>query len=106
MARLTSNKGFTLIEMCMAILIISLLTALYLPCADFAGTNYYTYADAYLLKQSEAMAGAYLTEYQDDGNGTVTFNPKGNVRSAMTLHFDDQERVIVIELGTGRLVFK
>lgn len=106
MGRLTSNSGFTLAEMCMVILILSVLTAIYLPCAEFGSADYYAYADAYLLKQSEAMAGAYSTEFASDQNGSVYFNEKGNVRSAMTLHFTNQERVIVIELGTGRLVFK
>lgn len=84
----------------------SLFTCLYLPTVEFRDTDYYKFADSYLLKQSEAMVTGSYMEYETDAAGSILFNPNGNVQSARTIHFDHRKDSIVVELGGGRLVFK
>lgn len=101
MDRLISNKGFLLVDVCAAILIISIMTILYLPCIRMMNTDGYTFGDSYLALQSRAIFMRTSIELGEDG---IIFNDKGNVNQAMTLRKGN--RVVVVELGGGRLVFK
>lgn len=101
MGRLTSNKGFLLVDTCIAMLAIAVMTMLYLPCTEFGDKEEYTFADAYLEVQSRAMAER---QGQELGDGTLSFNEKGNVDRAMTVQKGNHD--IVIELGGGRLVYQ
>ena len=108
MARPTSSSGFTLLEVCIVLLCISVLSLLYLPAREMEVSSYYTFPDAYLLAQSEAIRKAEKTMYYSDSSEVpdVSFNEKGNVNKAMTLHFENRSKDIIIELGGGRLVFR
>jgi competence protein ComGC len=102
MDRLTSNRGFMLLEVCMTIMIISIMTLIFLPCCEFREAESYTFGDAYLETQSRAIAEQQPEELEREPY--ISFNEKGNVSQAMTLHLGNKE--IVIELGGGRLVYR
>ena len=108
MARPTSTSGFTLLEVCIVILAMSVLTLLFLPVREMEVSSFYTFPDAYLLAQSEAIRKAEKTMYYSDSPQVpdISFNEKGNVNKAMTLRFPDRAQEIIIELGGGRLVFR
>ena len=93
-----SNKGFSLIEMCIVLFVISVLmllpTNIHIP-----DTEYYAFVDEYLYLQSTAMKQAQPVSF-DIYN--VRFNQKGNVNQAKTIYFQNN-RSIVVELGGGRL---
>jgi competence protein ComGC len=103
MDRLTSSKGFLLLEVCVAVMIIAVMTILYLPWTDFKNVAGRSFGDAYLEKQSSAICHREKTELEED-DISLSFNEKGNVNRAMTVQEGNQE--IVIELGGGRLVYK
>ena len=108
MDRHTSNKGFTLAEMCIVLFGIGILGTLFVP-AHFPEPDPYLYfPDMYLLGQSDALASADSCELYEIGDGipVIHFNSKGNVNKAMTLTLGNKGREIVIELGGGRLVFR
>lgn len=100
----SSNKGFTLAEVCLVIMMLSVFMMLCTPVSEVSLSSIYRFPDEYLLKQSEALCRRKQTVYEDDAGNTVIFNRSGNVRSARTLNFG--KRKIVIELGGGRLVFR
>jgi len=98
------NKGFTILELCVVIIIMSIMTLIYLPFSNFYENEEYSFPDEYLLKQSEALMKSDDTYYVLDNGKEIFFNEKGNVRQAFTIDFDHQ--TIVVELGGGRLVYK
>lgn len=95
-----------MIEMCMTLLLLSMLSAFFLPIVEWNNTDYYKFADDYLLKQSQAMCEGTYGEFHSDNGESVVFNDKGNVLSARTISFSGRKEQIVVELGGGRLVFK
>ena len=102
------NSGFTLVEICMVILCLSVLALFTLPPPLPDMDSFHTFPDAYLRAQSEAIRKAdYAVCYSEDGSvPDITFNEKGNVNKAMTLHFEKHRTSVIIELGGGRLVFR
>jgi hypothetical protein len=101
MGKLTSNKGFLLVDLCVTILIISVMTILYLPCIHVQNIDGYLFGDTYLEAQSRAIKMRRSLELPEE---PIIFNDKGNVNRAMTLQKGNRE--IVVELGGGRLVYK
>jgi competence protein ComGC len=89
------------VEMCITIMVIAIMTVLYLPCVQAHDTEQYTFSNAYLERQSEAICEREHRELEDDSE--IAFNAKGNVNRAATL--TKGNRKIIIELGGGRLVF-
>ena len=102
------NSGFSLMEACLVILCLSVLTLFTLPHPHQEADSFHTFPDAYLKAQSEAIRRAdYATCFSEDGSvSDITFNEKGNVNKAMTLHFEKHRTSVIIELGGGRLVFR
>ena len=92
-----------LVEVCVALIVISLMTLIYLPYVEIANMDYFTFGDSYLNKQSEAIAGRKRAELDQD-EASISFNAKGNVDQARTIIFND--RSIVVELGGGKLVYQ
>lgn len=91
-----------LIEVCVSMVIIVIMTLMYLPCTTFQETDSYTFGNHYLETQSHALAERE-TEVLEE-NPSIYFNAKGNVNKATTLHIGHQE--IIVELGGGRLVYR
>lgn len=101
MVKLTLNKGFTLVELLVTIVVISILTLIYLPYANFQyEDNLYTFYNSYLETQSKAIRYSEKMSMEEDD--TIVFSPNGNVNQAKTIYFEQSS--IVIELGGGRLV--
>ncbi len=101
MVQHTWNKGFTLVEVCIVILGISVLSLCYLPVYEISNVEDQSWKDHYLSLQSEAMRKASTVSFP---NESITWNEKGNVNQARTVTIDNE--TIVVELGGGRLVIR
>ena len=94
-----SNKGFSLLEMCVVLFVISVFMMLLPTNIHSLETEYYAFVDKYLYLQSTAMKQATSISFEEYN---VRFNQKGNVNQAKTIYFQNN-RSIVVELGGGRL---
>ena len=88
-----SNKGFSLIEMCIVLFVISVFMMLLPTNIHIPDTEYYMFVDEYLMKQAQPVSFDIYN---------VRFNQKGNVNQAKTIYFQNN-RFIIVELGGGRL---
>ncbi len=101
MEKQVSNKGFTLVECCVVLVGISILSLLIVPAHEFSKTDWYVFPIDYWLHQSQAIKESQKVNYSYEDE-TIHFNEIGNVSKAQTIH--DDKCSIVIELGGGRLV--
>ncbi len=97
-----SNKGFSLLEMCVVLFAISVFMMLLPTNVHTLETEYYAFEDKYLYLQSTAMKQAKRISFEEYN---VRFNQKGNVNQAKTIYFKN-ERTIIVELGGGRLAIQ
>ena len=97
-----SNKGFSLLEMCVVLFVISVFMMLLPTNIHSLETEYYTFVDKYLYLQSTAMKQATSISFEEYN---VRFNQKGNVNQAKTIYFKN-EHTIIVELGGGRLAIQ
>ena len=97
-----SNKGFSLLEMCVVLFVISVFMMLLPTNVHTLETEYYAFEDKYLYLQSTAMKQAANISFEEYN---VRFNQKGNVNQAKTIYFKN-ERSIIVELGGGRLAIQ
>ena len=97
-----SNKGFSLLEMCVVLFAISVFMMLLPTNVHTLETEYYAFEDKYLYLQSTAMKQAISISFEEYN---VRFNQKGNVNQAKTIYFKN-ERTIIVELGGGRLAIQ
>ena len=97
-----SNKGFSLLEMCVVLFVISVFMMLLPTNIHSLETEYYAFVDKYLYLQSTAMKQATSISFEEYD---VRFNQKGNVNQAKTIYFKN-ERSIIVELGGGRLAIQ
>lgn len=104
MDRLTSNKGFLLVELCIVTLSLGFITCLCMHSYETEQAAYYEFSDEYLCKQSEAIAKSQKMEMSVDFGSPITWNEDGNVNQARTICFGKKK--IIIELGGGRIVFR
>ncbi len=95
-----------MIELCLVIMALSVLYVLCVPFHTYSEDEYDTFPQSYLLKQSSAIASSASRILDEYDTPVITFNAKGNVQRAMTLHLGRKGRTIVVELGGGRLVFR
>ncbi len=102
MGKRMHKKGFTLIEMCLVIVLMSILFTISIKHSINTSYPYYQFPSKYLRVQSEAILEANHKELIDEY--AISFNENGNVKKAQTLHFPQGD--IVVELGGGRLVYK
>ena len=91
-----SNKGFSLLEMCVVLFVISVFIMLLPTNIHSLETEYYAFVDKYLYLQSTAMKQATSISFEEYN---VRFNQKGNVNK--TIYFKN-EHTIIVELGGGR----
>ena len=96
------HKGFTLIELCIVMILMSILFVFVAHNRISDTLSYYSFPANYLRKQSEAILEGKDVVLEDEYS--IPFNENGNVKQAQTLHFRQGD--IVTELGGGRLVFK
>lgn len=100
------NKGFSMLEMLIVIMIISVINLLYIiPSIDFT----------YILKLSQVTSGLNtskmaslknhktncFTHDQVIANYNLCFNEKANVNQAQTLYLLGTNQAIIIHLGSG-----
>ena len=97
-----SNKGFSLLEMCVVLFAISVFMMLLPTNVHTLETEYYAFEDKYLYLQSTAMKQAKSISFEEYN---VRFNQKGNVNQAKTIYFKNK-RTIIVELGGGRLAIQ
>ena len=97
-----SNKGFSLLEMCVVLFVISIFMMLLPTSIHIPGTEYYAFVDKYLYLQSTAMKQATSISFDEYD---IRFNQKGNVSQAKTIYFKN-EHTIIVELGGGRLAIQ
>ena len=97
-----SNKGFSLIEMCIVLFVISVFMMLLPTNIHIPDTEYYAFVDEYLYLQSTARKQAQPVSFDIY---SVRFNQKGNVNQAKTIYFKN-EHTIIVELGGGRLAIQ
>ncbi|MBF1084887.1 MAG: prepilin-type N-terminal cleavage/methylation domain-containing protein [Solobacterium sp.] len=97
-----SNKGFSLLEMCVVLFVISVFMMLLPTNIHSLETEYYAFVDKYLYLQSTAMKQAISISFEEYN---VRFNQKGNVNQAKTIYFKN-EHTIIVELGGGRLAIQ
>ena len=97
-----SNKGFSLLEMCVVLFVISVFMMLLPTNIHSLETEYYAFVDKYLYLQSTAMKQATSISFEEYD---VRFNQKGNVNQAKTIYFKN-ERTIIVEIGSGRLAIQ
>lgn len=97
-----NRKGFTLLEMCVVVFIISLLTVVMHAGVFHLDSAYYGFYDQYLFLQSQAMTSHTRVNFD---TYPITFNEKGNIKQARTISFE-RHRTIILELGGGRLVYQ
>lgn len=106
MGRLTSTDGFTMAEVCAAVVGITVLACIFRPIRGFNKDSFHTFGDTYLEAQSEAIAASEDRDFISEDGRRVHFNADGNVQKAETLQFGKKGKKIVIELGGGRLVYR
>lgn len=94
------NKGYTLIELLVVVFISSLFTYYMLNNKVEIDETYHLFNSEYNLKKSYALASSEYIVYDQINN--ISFNEKGNVNAAKTIHFDNGKKII-IELGFGVL---
>ena len=100
------SKGFALLECLLVLLVMASLAPLALQ-PDMSETMlYHAFADAYLQRQTDAMAAAETLPVDLPGAEGIHFNGAGNVNQARTISFPGRDNLIIIELGGGRLVFR
>ena len=98
-----SKQLFMLVECCIVLVAVSVMTLLVIPSHEFSKNNKYLFQSDYLYHQSTAIKEAKHITFQWDKTAVI-FNENGNVNQAKTV--DVNGKKIVIELGGGRLVEK
>ena len=92
-----------LAEMCLVLICVCLFVLMYPSHLSDVDEEYVTFADSYLLLQSEALRQSQPVD-EANGHEIIHFNAKGNISRASTIHFRNHE--IICELGGGRLEFR
>ena len=108
MAKLKSNKGYTLIEMLIVLLVMSLMILItpVLTSYDFAINDFfneYTYAQFKAIKdvKSYELKNIHITNHYP-----ISFNTKGNINISQTILLNGKNKKIKLTLllGSGRLI--
>lgn len=92
---LASKKGFSMLEMLLALVIISGLMLVSLNNTNNLNLDHYYFLNDYLYTQSKAILNKTS---QSIGHG-VSFNSMGRVNQARTIEFDRHK--VIVHLGNG-----
>ena len=95
-----NNKGFSLVEMLISLLMISLMLVLSITRIDKLNFEHFEFLNNYLLSQSKAMASREKIDYEND----VYFNSMGHVNQARTIEFNNHK--VVVHLGSGYATYE
>ncbi len=87
-----------MLELLIALLIVTILTTITLSNQYEFKEDYYTFHDAYLQTKAKAMLEGKTTPFEKD----IYFNDKGNVNKAQTIYFN--QNAYTIQLGPGVII--
>ena len=109
--RQSQDNGFALLELLIAVSVLSLMTVLTLRISRFTTESYYVFPERYTRLKSEALLTGEKRSYEDETEMNyppISLGENGVVNQARTIAFPfgNKTREIVIELGTGALVFR
>ena len=103
MVRLMSNKGFTLIEMCLVLMFVSLLSLIpfksLIISTDVKETVNELISTQYTAFKTHSRQSFDLPNQ----NHTITFNANGNITQATRIEFHAQKVQLTLMLATGRI---
>lgn len=106
--RSKTRKAFTMIEMLMVVLMLSIFSSVFYLSYPNNDYEHYYFMDDYLVTQSEAMADNrdYLFEnnYNYKGSFPIRFTKNGRVNNAQSLMFERAK--VIIRLGNGNLKYE
>ena len=92
---LSTDKGFTLLEMLLSLMIISGIGLITLSFNPTMNLDHYYYMNDYL----ETLNDCFVEKKADVYEGGIYINSDGHVRQAKTINFGRHE--VVIHLGNG-----
>lgn len=96
-----TNKGFSLLEVLLTILIVTSLTLVTLSRVNNFNLSWLDFSNKYLYLQTDSLINKnenYVEGYD------IHFNENGRVNRAQTIDFHNKK--IVIHLGTGYLSYE
>lgn len=97
---LLDKKGFTLLEMLISLLIISIMLLIGISSNKNVDLDHYYFMNDYLYNQSKALLERENISYKKG----IYFNSMGHVNQAKTLEISNHE--IIIHLGNGYATIK
>lgn len=109
MVMLKRTNGFTLLEMLLVLILLSILTLMALPVKPLLVSKDLTrhFKETVLLSQIKAIANGEtvsLTHPYDSNVGYLSFNSLGNINQAQTIQVGDH--FFIFQLGSGRFYEK
>ena len=107
MDKLSCHKGYLMLDLLLALIIITILTTLTSTIQPLKQTEYYEFHDAYLHQKSIAMLQSESLAFNTDDT-SIYFNDKGNVNQARTVSYNviNAIKEYTIQLGTGVIIAK
>ncbi|MBR3227061.1 MAG: prepilin-type N-terminal cleavage/methylation domain-containing protein [Erysipelotrichaceae bacterium] len=98
---ITDNRGFTLLEMLLGMMLLASLTVLVLGIFKEPDTEHLFFMNTYLERQCEALVNRRAVSLDDH---PMSFYPGGRVDQARTVDFGDHK--VIIHLGNGYLTYE
>lgn len=96
-----NNKGFTMLEVLLTIMITSSMLVLTLDRANSINLDWLYFSNDYLTKQTDSLINKQRNDINDY---SISFNENGKVNKAQTISVG--EKRIVIHLGTGYFTYE
>lgn len=97
---LSTEKGFSLWEMLVCILFLSLMCLVTLRFKGYKAPDHYYFLNEYMLAQSEAIKEKQGSSFEKG----IYFNSMGHINMARTVEFENQK--VTLNLGTGYALIK
>jgi len=109
--RPSHRSGFALLELLVALAVLSILTTLVLQETRFTSEAFFRFPSQYTRIKSEAILTGETTDYEDETEQSypaIRFQENGTINQARTLTFDrgSHTQDVVLELGPGTLVIR
>lgn len=109
--RQSHRSGFALLELLVAIAVLSILTTLILQETRFASEAFARFPCQYTRLKSEAILTGDTVSYEDETDQSypaIRFQENGTINQARTLTFErgNHTQEVVLELGPGTLVIR